>query len=449
MQDAYQAATQKFRWDAVTYRQNLPYLTQYLSVLLNQMGRVERKVATARYIEGLLMPGRGKFIRPLAERLGVDAQSLQQALTNGKWDPCAVWTTVRTHILPLMEPFPRWVIQERCWPKQGNVTVGVANQRCGAKGKSGHCQVSLELLGTDGADAAPLAARLYLPEEWTEDPERRQRSEIPPTLGYLSKPALALELIREAMRDGMRPSVVQGDSTYGNDREFRLALAQQNVEFYLEVDGDELYAWDFESDASQASGDLQPHTLTLNQIIRSLGNSDWRRCSCTNEAGMVRRTRIASREVFVDPGPFNLEGRLERLLLVVDWPEGTPAPYSIHLANFHHPRTEPQCLRLGRFHAYRDHFQNYFEDRLGLTSYQGRSWVGFHHHLALAVVAYLFVLILERRSVAQFWSELVSAVPIDTAIAAETHRLAGIFFRSRSSDVTGQTTVKAAQQFGD
>src|SRR5947209_12901203 len=143
------------KWDLGTYRQHIPYLGRYMSILLSSIGRSERRVATARYLEGLLIPGRRKFIRPLAERLNVDPQSLQQAVANSPWQEQPVWSTIRTQVIPLLEPLHLAILHERAWVRQGGSTVGVINQRCGANGKKAHCQVSLEILLSDGTIAAP------------------------------------------------------------------------------------------------------------------------------------------------------------------------------------------------------------------------------------------------------------------------------------------------------
>ena len=91
------------------------------------------------------------------------------------------------------------------WPtlKQGAHSVGVAHQYCGAEGKSANCQVNVQVAVTDGEGSIPVAARLYLPEKWTSDPERCRAAGVPPQVVFLTKPEIALELITEALRDGV------------------------------------------------------------------------------------------------------------------------------------------------------------------------------------------------------------------------------------------------------
>lgn len=420
----------RFRWDADNYRRHLPYLTRFLSTLLHRIGRIERKIATARYVEGLLLPGKGKFIRPLAERLGVDAQSVQQAMTNSRWDDNQLWSAIRNNIIPLLEPLPLWVIQERVWEKQGCLTVGVTNQRGGENAKSAHCQVSIELLGSNGAVAVPLGSRLFLPEEWANDLERRLRVAVPSEVRYLSKPSLVLKLIDDAIGDRLSPGIVLADSKYGGDREFRIALARSNIEFVLEVNPEEITAWECDGFVANSVGDAQRRAISLNEITNNVASNEWRRYCWVTEQGVRHQTRLAIREVLLDPTMCSIDGDLEKLFLVADWPADMDKPYRTYLANWNSPKTDAQCLRYSRFHSYREHYQRHYESGLDLGRYQGRSWQGFHHHLVLAAVAYLFVLTVELRSTARFWLELPDDLPIDADIAVETNRLAAILLRS-------------------
>ena len=107
------------------------------------LGRSERRVAAANYVSGLLMPGQRKSIEPMAARLGVDAQRLQQFVTDSPWDEEQVLGVVRQEVIPHFEPIEAWIVDETGWLKQGKDSVGVAHQYCGAVGKQANCQVSV------------------------------------------------------------------------------------------------------------------------------------------------------------------------------------------------------------------------------------------------------------------------------------------------------------------
>lgn len=138
-----------------------------------------------------------------------------------------------------------WVVDETGWLKQGQHSVGVSHQYCGSVGKQANCQVSVELVVSDGRIAAPIGGRLYLPESWTKDQARCARAGVPEAITFATKPRLALQLIREALTDGVAPAPVLGDAAYGDNAEFRAGLRELGLEFFLQVDATKHKGWGF------------------------------------------------------------------------------------------------------------------------------------------------------------------------------------------------------------
>src|ERR1700691_449349 len=166
-------------WNARLWKNSIAELTKFMAPLVATLGRSERRRAAMHYVEGLLIPGQRKSIEPMAARLGVDSQSLQQLLTSSPWSDEALWKAIRQEVIPHLEPLEAWVVDETGWLKQGKHSVGVSHQYCGAVGKSANCQVSVELVVSEGWVAAPIAAQLYLPRSWSEDAERRAAAGVP------------------------------------------------------------------------------------------------------------------------------------------------------------------------------------------------------------------------------------------------------------------------------
>lgn len=123
----------------------------------------------------------------MAGRLGVDMQKRQQFVAGSPWDDQAVWQAIRTEVAPVLEPLAAWIVDETGWWKQGDKSVGVAHQYCGAVGKPANCQVSVEVVVRDGEIAAPVAGRLYLPEKWAGDLARREAAGVPPEVKFQTK----------------------------------------------------------------------------------------------------------------------------------------------------------------------------------------------------------------------------------------------------------------------
>jgi len=415
------------KWNARLWKSSVAQFTKFISPLVATLGRSERRRAAAHYVEGLLMPGQRKSIEPLAARLGVDSQVLQQLISSSPWSDESVWTAIRQEVIPHLEPLEAWIVDETGWLKQGQHSVGVSHQYWGAVGKQANCQVSVELAVSDGWVAAPLGGRLYLPQSWTADRERCARAGVPEEVGFQSKPELGLELIKQAQKDGVAAAPVLGDCVYGDSPEFREGLRQLGMEFFLQVSGRHK-AWTHAVSTQRkrvrhyvAEGVPPPQSLA--EIAAAFPDREWKACTWRAADGQTRRTRLAWCEVYLQHKLREGDDQLERLWLVVDWPAGEAEPYHYALAHFHQPPRRARCLRLSRS---RWHVEQYFQrskDDLGLDHFEGRTWRGFHHHLVLSALAYLFILTRYVRTKKNFWCDLGTDTARDPALAGEEERL--------------------------
>lgn len=415
-------------WTGRDFQRSADQLLGFLEPVIRELGRSERKTAAVRYVHGLLMPGQRKSIEPMAQRLGVDAQSLQQFVSDSPWSDSAVWTAIRREIIPCLEPIEAWVVDETGWLKQGQHSVGVSHQYCGAVGKQANCQVSVEVVVSDGTVAAPVAGRLYLPEGWTKDPARCARAGVPAETAFATKPMIAVQLIRDALADGVAPAPVLGDAVYGDNAELRAALRQMHLEFFLQVDAAKHKGWDVEVPTQikwvrrHPTSDA-PASRTMAEIAAALPAQAWKPARWKTAAGQTGSTRLAWCEVWLQHALRKAGGELEKLWLVVDWPADSAEPYHYYLANFHRTPTKARCLKLSRS---RWHIEQYFQrakDDLGLDHFEGRSWTGFHHHLVLTALAYLFILTVHQRAKKNAWCYLGADTPKDPAVDREGHRL--------------------------
>jgi SRSO17 transposase len=415
------------KWNARLWKNSVVDFAKFMTPLVANLGRSERRRAATRYVAGLLMPGQRKSIEPMAARLKVDAQSLQQLVTSSPWSDEALWRTIRQEVLPHLEPLEAWVVDETGWLKQGQHSVGVSHQYCGAVGKQANCQVSVELVASDGWAAAPLGGRLYLPESWAQDPVRRAEAGVPEAVKFQTKPQLGLELIRQGQADGVPPAPILGDSVYGESPEFRAGVRKLGMEFFLQVTPRHK-AWTHSVTTHRkrvrryVAADAPP-ARTLAEIAAAFPASQWKACSWRAADEQTRHTRLAWCEVYLQHKLRQGDGDLERAWLVVDWPAGAPEPYHYYLAHFERPPVKARCLRLSRS---RWHIEQYFQrskDDLGLDHFEGRSWRGFHHHLVLSALAYLFILTRYVSTKKNFWCDVGTDSPLDPALANESDRL--------------------------
>lgn len=415
------------KWNARLWKNSVTQFTNFISPLVAGLGRSERRRAATHYVAGLLMPGQRKSLEPMAARLNVDSQTLQQLVTSSPWSDETVWRAIRQEVIPHLEPLEAWVVDETGWLKQGRHSVGVSHQYCGAVGKQANCQVSVELVVSDGWVAAPIAGRLYLPESWAQDRERRAEAGVPAEVKFRSKPQLGLELIRQAQGDGAPLAPVLGDCVYGDSPEFRQGLRELGMEFFLQVSPTHK-AWTrpVPTEPKRTRHYVRegtPPARSLTEIAATWPPDRWKNCTWKAADGQTRKTRLAWGEVYLQHRLREGDADLEKTWLVVDWPSEEVEAYHYALAHFHRPPRRAHCLKLSRSRWQVEQYFQRSKDDLGLDHFEGRTWRGFHHHLVLSALAYLFILTRYVSTKKNFWCDVGTGSAPDPALAGESDRL--------------------------
>jgi SRSO17 transposase len=409
-------------WNNAVWKNNVGQFADFISALIGDIGRSERKEAATYYVRGLLGEAERKSIEPMARKLGVDKQKLQQFMADSPWDEQLLWKAIRQNVIPAFEPLSAWIVDETGWLKQGDKSVGVQHQYCGAVGKQANCQVSVELVVSNGHIVAPVAGRLYLPEAWANDKARREQAGVPEQIRFQTKPMIAMDLMRQARADGVPLAPVLGDEVYGDSHELRRQLREEGMEYFLTV-GKDQHAWLAKPKLSRglkkwkvAAG--QKAGTALGQVAGALKASQWHALSWSAADGAKRSTRIAWAPVYVLSDLDEQSGQWPQSLLVVDWPEDKKEPYHVYLAWMKGAPNARRLLRLSRGRFPIEQFYQRGKTDLGLDHYEGRSWRGFHHHLVLAVIAYLFVATVYLRVKKNFWSDVGTGLAPDEAVVA-------------------------------
>ena len=217
----------------------------YMDGLASAVGHADRHEPLKQYCKGLLLPGERKSIEPMAARLVAEIdkvhavrQSLQHFVANAPWSDEALLDQVVGQVLPAMEkngPVVAWVVDDTGFPKKGKHSVGVARQYCGQVGKQDNCQVAVSLSVATWKASLPFAYRLYLPEDWAGDEERREKAGVPEEVVFQTKPEIALEQIRLAVEAKLDRGVILADAAYGNNTEFREGLTKLGLEYVVGV----------------------------------------------------------------------------------------------------------------------------------------------------------------------------------------------------------------------
>src|ERR1035438_8730014 len=218
---------------------------RYVDAISDELGHADRVAPFRAYCTGLLLPGERKSVEPLAARVGPTSvrkthQSLHHFVSTSSWDDQAVLLRVGQLAIPVLEarePVRSWIVDDTGIPKKGKHSVGVAHQYCGQLGKQANCQVAVSLSIANTFASLPIAYRLYLPQPWIDDTEKREATGVPDNIGFATKQQISLDQIRGALAAGIPAGVITADAAYGNDTNFRDQLSNLNLAYAVNIQG--------------------------------------------------------------------------------------------------------------------------------------------------------------------------------------------------------------------
>src|SRR5712671_516023 len=140
-----------------------PELVDFAAEMLGGLARKDQRAAGELYVRGLLTGGQRKSMQPMAARLGIDHQRLQQFITSPAWDYVAVRRNV-ARWFAAGQPAGALVVDDTGFPKDGTASPCVARQYSGTLGKVANCQVAVSVhLASERASCA-ADWRLFCPE---------------------------------------------------------------------------------------------------------------------------------------------------------------------------------------------------------------------------------------------------------------------------------------------
>jgi len=215
----------------------------YIEGLAEAAGHADRHAPLKNYCTGLLLPGERKSVEPIAARLAADNvrrmhQSLHHVVADAPWSDEAVLDRCLDVVIPAMlrrDPVLAWAVDDTGFPKKGRESVGVGRQYCGQVGKQDNCRVAVSLSITTEKASMPVAYRLYLPQSWIEDRQRRKKTGVPDSVQFQTKPEIALDQIRCARERGIPQGVVLADAGYGTDTGFRGELTKLEMTYVVGI----------------------------------------------------------------------------------------------------------------------------------------------------------------------------------------------------------------------
>jgi SRSO17 transposase len=200
-------------------------------------GRSELRETAGVFLDGLLSGVERKTGWLLAEQAGLERPyRIQSLLGRGRWEADALRDHVRTYAIEALgDEDGVLVIDETGFVKKGVHSVGVSRQYSGTAGRIENCQIGVFLAYASRFGQALIDRRLYLPETWSTDDARREKTGVPQDLSFATKPQIACELIAAALDAGVPCAWVLGDVVYGSDSRLRRMLERRGKPYVLAV----------------------------------------------------------------------------------------------------------------------------------------------------------------------------------------------------------------------
>lgn len=385
-------------------------LAAYFGDVASGLVRSEQRRAAEYYARGLMEAGARKSLEPMVARMGgtsVEYEALQHFLADSPWDPAVMGRAVAERVCAVIEPVA-WVLDDTGVPKDGKHSPGVKRQYSGTLGKIGNCQIAVSLHAVSTKGTVPLGFQLYLPEDWCADPVRRREAKIPDSVAFATKPTLGGELVARAAGWKIRRAPVLGDQAYGNDTKLRTRLHKDGIDYVLSV-GPEcalytpgtVFAVPPRKPGSRGPAPSAIRTETeprsIDELVGGLDPDAWQTVAFRDIDGGQLVSQFAFVRVIAANPIDRLREEPREEWLIIEWPEGHEQPTDYWISNLPADTEPEQLARLARLRWMIELDYKQLKGELGLDHYEGRSYLGFHHHCTLVTAAHGF-LTLERQN---------------------------------------------------
>jgi SRSO17 transposase len=354
------------------------------------------------YLKGLLLPGERKSVEPMAARVAPgDTQQLHHFVAASPWATGPLEDElVRAADRVVGGPDAVLVVDDTALVKQGRHSVGVKRQYCGQLGKRANCQALVSLTLARGEVPVGVGLRLFLPEDWYADAERRAATGVPEAISYRPKWAIALDETDRVLGSGARFGCVLADAEYGKAAEFRAGLAERRLAYAVGIlPTQKVYPADvaLTRPAPKPTGRPRKHpvpsapSVPAAQLIEA-GPGAFRPLSWRTGTKGPLRAAFAALRVRVADGP--VAARAQHLpgdeaWLVAEHRAGGERKY--YLSNLPADASLEVLAALIKARWVCEQLHQQLKGELGLGHFEGRSWRGLHHHALLCQLAFAFL----------------------------------------------------------
>jgi SRSO17 transposase len=379
-----------------------PELDRFLDGYAPLFGHDGNAAHARRFVQGLLHRGERRNAENIAEAMkGGPVRNLQAFITTGAWLDTDILGQMRHDAVEVLADDDAVVnTDETGFPKKGTKSVGVKRQYSGTLGRTDNCQVGVFINYCSSKGHTFMDRRLFLPQEWADDPKRRREAGVPEAAIFRTKPQLGLAMIANAVAEGVPFRWVGGDSVYGDSPTYVQGVRELGKWYVADTSAD-ARVWTEEPRVIAAEARPRsrrggrPHTQPkildapkrVDEVVAQLPADAFRRIVVAE--GSQGPLVYEYAEVWVWFSEEGRPGPRERLL--VRRSLGQTPELKYHRSN---APVDQRLTKLAQVRATRWTIEEDIETakgECGLDEYETRGWVGWHHHTALAMVAMVFL----------------------------------------------------------
>ena len=359
-----------------------------------------------RYLEGLLLnQGRGNCNRFAKKVRNSSGSSMQHFITNSPWDERDVIDQIQKDVTRLIGDSTEGSIHidETGFPKQGNHSVGTQRQYCGRLGKVENCQVGVVLGYASKFNRILIDGQLYLPEKWAKDNKLRNECKVPKDIRFKTKAQIGFEMVLRARKNGVPFGWIGMDCFYGEQPQLRNMLDAEELIFIADIPQDtRVWLSKPMTGVPERKGkrgriptrekvlDEEPGPIEVRKIKDLIDAEKWVRVPVRDTERKELKLDIACLRVY--PVENQMPGK--ELWLIIRKEVGE----DVIKYQFSNAPIDTDLSQLARMSCSRYWIERAIEDAKGigaLADYEARSWRSWHHHIAMALLAMLAVLMMQ------------------------------------------------------
>jgi SRSO17 transposase len=377
-------------------------LDRWLAPFLEVLGDKRRQKWAPLYLLGLILPGERKSMQPISSRVAPeDAEQIHHFVATSPWETAPLEEVLCHKVDEMLGGESSFlIIDDTALPKKGKESVGVAHQYCGALGKQANCQCMVSLTLAREDIPIPIALRLYMPKDWINDGERRERAKVPDMINYRPKWQIALDEIDRVREAGVRFGCVLADAGYGVCAEFRQGLSERGLHWAVGIlSTNNMYGVNVSSlvptkttkmGAPRTSPQASEAPLSAERFIAKHGRFrkvTWREGTKGTLRGTFAIVRVRPADGIETRKGSRLPG--EPTWLVCERLENGDRKYS--LVNLPASASQKEIVGAIKSRWACEQAHQQMKEELGLDHFEGRSWIGLHHHALLTMIALAFL----------------------------------------------------------